>query len=1185
MTVQTAPTRILPERVIPQTVEEGQAELTARRAALLRGWGESWRHKHGGQLPAWDDHSPTALRIIAAGMEMLSDGGPTFTGSDWTLFSGLGASRPLAEHQAKFREVVGQYFDQVHAYTQVGTEGPGKPEDASGGSGDYDFPLRDIVALIYLFLDEPEVLDNEMIFKLIRHGEVEFTPSGDGWSVSGPVPFSGQDLDEWLAAGPDGKHYFHLELPVVSEFPLDLILPTPSIKMSTPETENHLLGIYAWRFLLNDYLTFVHELQPGDDRDHRIDARLKALVDSDPGRYVNGPGIIDFVLQLLGRTPHAGMYESNAKPYGAYAMSPIFAFYQAADRLFPDDPDRQRIKVAAHTALDYLAAEFAVQSLEGKRMAPFRRNNKQQEKASFSISDYAPNIWGALTGAYAFPDGEQGPYHWTRIDQEGGFALWAVLSGYQVPRAVHDLMLNKHGGYFARVQTRYSKTGYPLQYTVGPGGPGPIGNPPNPPFARPRYFQDIAFEPPEWGVPGPGEFTPATQLYFATPDYLNSSGGHNLAYYFEIEVPLAVVDLIIAGTVGLPPIPGLRDLVRTFLNDSINGLGFVQKVRGSDVISRPSTLILRGDLQPDGTVESLEAVLPAMRGQDAFWASKNLSTYKSFGLGYTFRPGGHDRHLAWPQRYPAAWDASVAARPGIGRAAFQVFDFVDQPDHPLAGNYWVIARFSKSLNRGQFREYGRGLWEVVPGHQFPDAAALAARIKELNPGSHFDDDEDNHYTYRLATTGESVLIHNRFGSSATDQAILELRSAAGENIPLNRYLADMRDKEALRAIPLLDAWQVDRDHGFTGLKYAHADGHGRVTLHNPFVGQTVWMDSSNYKEPTRSVDDSGIAFTELPPVPGTAGQLPSVSALARGPERLYATQYYFNQGHITPSPLPGELLALDPVTLQVLNRTTVGHSPRAVAVHEATNTVYVVNYDDINVSLVDGTSFGTLATMQLDGFGILDVAVSQKYHRVFIPQHGQKRLIVIDGATRTLLPALTGLPVVGTLALHEATDRLYVSVLNAQDPDLHDIVEYAIEPGGLTEQGRVTVDEQVSRAIPMAVDAEHCSVLHHGPRPEGAPGQKLTLIDRRTRQIAKVVSLPTGGGIALATSASQHLAFVSTTTGFMLIDTRTGKRIRMRNLAPQMTGAARMDEATGTAYFGASHSNRVHTWTRVAMGE
>jgi hypothetical protein len=31
------------------------------------------------------------------------------------------------------------------------------------------------------------------------------------------------------------------------------------------------------------------------------------------------------------------------------------------------------------------------------------------------------------------------------------------------------------------------------------------------------------------------------------------------------------------------------------------------------------------------------------------------------------------------------------------------------------------------------------------------------------------------------------------------------------------------------------------------------------------------------------------------------------------------------------------------------------------------------------------------------------VAVSQKYHRVFIPQPGQKRLLIVDGATRVAM--------------------------------------------------------------------------------------------------------------------------------------------------------------------------------------
>lgn len=59
---------------------------------------------------------------------------------------------------------------------------------------------------------------------------------------------------------------------------------------------------------------------------------------------------------------------------------------------------------------------------------------------------------------------------------------------------------------------------------------------------------------------------------------------------------------------------------------------------------------------------------------------------------------------------------------------------------------------------------------------------------------------------------------------------------------------------------------------------------------------------------------------------------------------------------------------------------------------------------------------------------------------------------------------------------------------------------------------------------------------------------------------------------------------VSTLTGVQLIDTRTLEVLRTIKLEGQMKGAVEMDEATGTACFGASHSGAVDTWTRVPMG-
>jgi DNA-binding beta-propeller fold protein YncE len=854
----------------------------------------------------------------------------------------------------------------------------------------------------------------------------------------------------------------------------------------------------------------------------------------------------------------------------------MLAFYQAADPLTPIDPDRQamrqKIKTAAQNALDYLAAEFAFQSFEGKRMPPFRRNYGNKEDVDFYSSDYVPHIFGVLTGAYVFSDDETGPYHWERIDQQGGFALWALLSGYRVPHPIHDFMLNKHGGYFARIQTRYSSDSYPLKFMIDPGGIADL----DPAFARPRYFQDVSSgdtSPESYDVAGPGDFKPVTQLYFATRDYLNSAGGHNEPYYSEIKIPRSLIELLIIGIV-LPPIAGILALIGKQLNSLINKL-LEKSLRGSDVNSRPSTLITRGDLQIQGEtdIDALERVLPAMRGQDDYWASKNLSTYKSFSLGYTFKPG-QERHQDWPQRYPQAWNEFRVEQFGIGRASVHVFDFTAQPDHPLAGHYWVLAKFSKSENKGQFRNYGRGFWEVVPGHQFPNAAALAAHIRDINPAKHFDNDEDHHYTYRLASTGERVVIHNRFGSTATDQAILEIRTPDETPIPLTRYTADLRDEAALRQLPLMDVWQVDRDYNFTGMKYAHADGHGRVVIHNPFVDETLILDSSDYRVPTRSSNTAAFITTQLPAINGTQGQIPSVGALALDTDVIYAT-HYFVPALFKPSLQPGELVALDRDTLTPIKRVTVGKAPHAIAIHHATQRVYVVNYQDHSLSVIDGGSFAVLDTLVFAGWGEYSAAVSQKYHRVFVIQAGQKRVLVIDGQTRTQLAPMNNLPIAGDIVVDEATDRLYVIVTNAANARLQDVVEFEISAEGQRELRRTTMDGQVSRSSEMAVDAEQLYVINNHPLPNVPTNQKLTVLDRRTLTVIDTVPLRTGG-LGVAASASQNVVYVTTMEDVQVIDARTRQVLRKIPLnAGQAKGVVAVDERTGAAYFGGSGNSMV----------
>lgn len=1159
-----------PGRAMPATVEAAEADQPRRTANLLRAWGLRLQYRNKHVLPEWDADKDgggrTALRIIAAGMATFA-AGDTYGPTEWASFSGLDPA--VADRQAHldaFHDLVRPYLDTVKAFAWMGTDVSCK------GSGDYDFLLRDIMALITMRQADTDVLPNDMVRRLLLQ-PVPFLPGGPA------VPFAGTDIDQWASVGGNGKHFFR-----VNAGDWAPVLPF-LLKVSVAETENHLLGIWAWRFLLNEYLVQVAS-QPGD----RFDPELKAVLDADPDRYTNTAQVKDWVLQLIGRFVHSGAFESNARPYSAIAMNALFAFLGSRD---------PQVSAAARNALDYLAAEFAFQSFEGKRMAPIRRNVKHQTDVGFYDSDYVADIFGVLTGAYVFSDdigadrtppvvcphtpADQycdvcsgapldqpcwaAPYHWTHIDQNGGFALWAVLSGYTVPAAIHDFMLNKHGGYFSRIQTRYARESFPLPH-IAPGLMPDFAVEPDP--ARARYFQDVAAgeaTPADYDVPGRGDFKPVSQSYFAAPTYLNSAGGRTIDFYQKKPSDLLPV-------VG-PSLDPAVQLLWLRLRDLLDEKAAENKqLHDIDVYSRPTAIIPRGNVRTvhGEDITALERLLPTMRGRDAFQGSQNLATYKSLSIGYTYDPDDDEsRHNRFPQRYPASWDDYRVNRGfGIGRAAIVVFDFTAEEAHPLGGHYWVMGRVGKNDGDAPYRRYGRGWWEVVPGHRFATGADLAAHIQKVNPDDHFDNDVDNHYKYRMASSGELVEFHNGYGSSQSDQAFLRITGADGENVPLDRYVFDLRDPDSLRRTPLLDVWQTDRDYGFTGQKYAQADGHGRVTVHNPFLAQTLTLDSSDYRAPSRAVTTGTVATIPLPAAPGPAGEVPNVGAMVLGGGLLWATHFY-NPAPFQPSTVPGELLGLDPRTGEVRRQVEVGREPMAIGRHEATGRLFVVNYRDRSVTVVDSATGTVLATLPGEpGWGMQNIAVSQRHDRVYVPQAGQSHVLVYDPHTLELVGTLTGLPLSGGIAVDDAADRLFVLVTNAADASRQDLVEFGIGRSGPTELRRVTLAGQVSRQSELAVDAERCHVLTATP---GTPdGQQLVVVDRRSFGVLGTVPLDSNA-VAVAASASQRVVYVATHHRLVGVDVASRAVLRRVDLpyAPHRTLVA--EERTGLSWLGGAGSS------------
>lgn len=349
---------------------------------------------------------------------------------------------------------------------------------------------------------------------------------------------------------------------------------------------------------------------------------------------------------------------------------------------------------------------------------------------------------------------------------------------------------------------------------------------------------------------------------------------------------------------------------------------------------------------------------------------------------------------------------------------------------------------------------------------------------------------------------------------------------------------------------------------------------------NGAVSTNWWSGSWQEWAPISNVAPTfRLTTTQLPPIEGTEGQVPTISALLLTQSVIYAT-HYFTPDFFQHATIPGELVALDRSTLAPIQRVGVGMSPRAIALHQATNYLYVVNYQNATISVIDAASFAVADTLQIPGSGLLAAAVSQKYHRIFVTQPGQKRIIVIDAKTRTLLDPMMDLPINGEVVIDEVTDRLYTLVKHPTNTALQELIEFEINTQGQTEVRRATLDGQVSRASEMAVDANRLYVINKDPQINPPLNhQQLTILDRNTLSVVASLPLHSRSGIDVAISDTQNVIYITSQYHIQEFDATTLSLLRMiphtayqaDPYQPQATIA--VDELTGVAYFGGAGSS------------
>jgi hypothetical protein len=767
----------------PASVDEANDGFLARKITLIKNWIEN-REKIGVRSAV-----DRGLHDINAGLFVFANP-DLFDTNDFAGLGELSEESSFDQQKDAYLRNVSEFVSSIEIFETVGTDfgsfdTPGVGKYGPDGitqtyGGDWDFVLTFLSPILYQYIDRTDLLTNDMRWALLRQGTVE-----------GDVPYSGNSLS-YLEAN---LFFFRYQ-------------PLMKVRVRMIETENHILQIYTWKYLVNNYVRYIARLDPSDER---YDPRVAGLYEKNPNHYNNSPELVDLILQMTSIILHKDLFETNSKPYEAYSELSLLLLYSFADRLFPDNEDNRKIKTAAHNALDYLAVKFTFQTFQGKRIAPMRRNWSDRNILGFYENDHIPTMYSALSGVnfFAMPTER---FYFLRE----GVTILTALMDYRLPEEILEYMLDRHDGFWARMQSSYYTDHFHLSYNASflANRPPPVPDP-----SAATFFKA------DGSVYKSGIFRPIPQVYFGTNDFLNSAGGCGMDF-LKIEAPLR------------------------FLPFEIETLADLR------AIAKPNVLINKPDYRYyDDNITMLEEDFLIMRGEMDPSISKNLNTYKSFTFGYLRGKHGSEKYKEWPMTFPLDWDSFLALSFAINRGNFRIYDFSSSAEtHPMRGYYLITAKVSKLPVGRDLRSVARGFWEIVPVRMYESSEALASYVRRKNPSSFFSKNIILPYKYVLATTGEKLKIDARAGGIGDERcsAIRAIWSPDGRKRNLEEYHFDTLSLEKMEGIGIVDVWEVDSNYTI-GNKIVSAPGDGRLFVKNKHIGSSIEIDGSDYQNPRRKI--------------------------------------------------------------------------------------------------------------------------------------------------------------------------------------------------------------------------------------------------------------------------------------------------------------------------------------------
>jgi hypothetical protein len=786
--------------------------------------------------------------------------------------------------------------------------------NAPGARGEADLHMLKLLKLTYMVRSNPqrfhfdvgddayggkvtEILES-LILQGFDLGNYD-PPSGhddDDWQFT-DVPMSGQDFDEYFDEENTNVH-------------------------RSPETENHLLSELTYHYLINQLITldqvFLTHGGPYLDPEEYMGTLME-----DPYawfEYAETP-LEDALLEVLSRVLYNGMFETNAKPYQRISTDAILmlATYSAEDRVRKAAtnalhfmatmhafqsldgraymPRRRSCDQAYHQTLisgnerifamlsgtfkwndspygfrgvaDEVADDIAemtdeIETCLGELEEPVEF---EDEDACYDNADWPttacesdpdchwkhytwklpklqPDIRARYSESTNIP-GDPGAYdlgaYVPRMTADSEAEFWAAFSNYEPPEAIRSFAFDKRQGYWARAMASYKKGHYsPMLAAIG-------DNPP-------QYFDAV-------GVPYTSNqrTQQAPELWFATPDYVNVSGGMYNSFYGDNEqnkyyAPIHTFSSWFTCSKEEQWEDYVEDWGRS--GDFYQILGKPHMwLQDFDAFARPTALLFGVQTdevsgvdvyRPFGTArfpyELAKEYMPMLAGNArAPWRSTNVGTYKNFSYGYlqdcneSDIAGCANLYAEWPVTLPSEWGLVPYTFALDGNndtpVRFAVYDLSSVMAAQNLEPVWLVTGkvWKKRWDIHAFGNLAHGFWEVVPYDWYEDAEEIETVINlshdagDFPEGDGLFEDVDNPYRYQLLSTGESVYLTPRLGGqwpatwvnySTHVQGISEITDTFTNPLDLETYYIELGNSAIMNDLPLLDVKAVDDRYNY-----------------------------------------------------------------------------------------------------------------------------------------------------------------------------------------------------------------------------------------------------------------------------------------------------------------------------------------------------------------------------------